>query len=247
MERMSEMLDPIGTTIDKDATQALYEMTGFDLRTFSNNLQKLISYIGDRKRITADDVESVLKRTKKDPLYELTNAVSDRNIERSLFYLNSLLSDNFHPLQILAAITNQIRKLLLVRGFLESSYGNFWQTGTPFGQFKNRTIPAIQDYDRELFNQIAAWDSVLSKDAGMDHQKTKTKGSKKKSKPVTDLVISKNPKNPYPVYQTFLNAEKYTTGELVAAFEALSRTDLRLKSTGQNPKLVLEEAIFRIC
>jgi hypothetical protein len=29
--------------------------------------------------------------------------------------------------------------------------------------------------------------------------------------------------------------------------EHLSKADLRLKSTGQNPKLILEEAIFFIC
>jgi len=85
-ERMIEILDQVRKRMDKDAYMALYEMTGFDLRTFSNNLQKLISYVGDRKNITADDVESVLKRTKKDPIYDLTNAVSERDIEKSLFF-----------------------------------------------------------------------------------------------------------------------------------------------------------------
>ena len=42
--------------------------------------------------ISVADVESVLKRTKKDPIYDLTNAIADRQIEKALFLLNSLLA-----------------------------------------------------------------------------------------------------------------------------------------------------------
>ncbi len=246
-ERMEEILKPYGKTMDKHAYRAVYEMTGFDLRTFSNNLQKLVSFTGGRDKITVDDVEAVLKRTKKDPIYELTNAVSDRNIEKSLFFLNSLLADNLHPLQILAAVSNQIRKLLLVRGFVESSHGSSWHADIKFEEFKRRIMPAIQAYDRELLNQLEAWDGVMLKSAGANDERIPKGGPKKKRKPVTDLEIVKNPKNPYPVYQMLLKSERFTTGDLVAAFECLSQADLRLKSTGQRPKLILEEAILRIC
>jgi len=71
---------------------------------------------------------------------------------------------------------------------------------------------------------------------------------KKKKKPTpTDLVIAKNSQNPYPVYQMLLKSEKFTTHELIASFEKLSEADLRLKSTRQSQKLVLEQAILGIC
>jgi DNA polymerase-3 subunit delta len=35
-----------------DARQRLMQWTGFDLRTLSGNLEKLISFVGDRKTIT---------------------------------------------------------------------------------------------------------------------------------------------------------------------------------------------------
>jgi DNA polymerase III delta subunit len=49
------------------------------------------------------------------------------------------------------------------------------------------------------------------------------------------------------VYQLFLSAENYTKQELLQAFEHLSRADLRIKSSGDNRRLILEEAIFNIC
>ena len=246
-ERMSEILDQVGKRMDKDAYMTLYEMTGFDLRTFSNNLQKLISYVGDKKNITADDVESVLKRTKKDPIYDLTNAVSERNMEKSLFFLDTLLADNLHPLQVLAAITNQMRRLLLVKGFVESPHGREWHGGIQFHQFKSRIMSAIQAYDADLLGQFEMWDQMLSKQTGKDNQRSKNKNAKKKSRPITDLVIAKNPKNPYPVYQMLLKSEMFTTDELIAVLESLGQTDLRLKSTGQKPRLILEKLIFFIC
>ena len=73
--------------MDRRTFRAMYELTGFDLRIFSDNLNTLITYVGDRKKITQDDVEYVLKRTKKDPIYEFTNAISDRDLEKSFFFL----------------------------------------------------------------------------------------------------------------------------------------------------------------
>ena len=246
-ERMSAILNQVGKRMDKDAYMALYEMTGFDLRTFSNNLQKLISYVGNRKNITVDDVVSVLNRTKKDPIYDLTNAVAERSIEKSLFFLNTLLADNFHPLQVLAAITNQMRRLFLVKAFVESPHGREWHGGLKFHEFKSRIMPAIQAYDADLLGQFETWDQMLSKQTGKDNQRSKSRNTKKKSRPVTDLVIAKNPKNPYPVYQMLLKSEMFTTDELVTVLELLSQTDLSLKSTRQNPKLLLEKLILFIC
>ena len=77
----------------------LHEMTGFDLRTFSGNLEKLVDYVGARQEITAADVEAVLNRTRQDPIYELTGALADRNPEQALFFLDSLLADGMFSLQ----------------------------------------------------------------------------------------------------------------------------------------------------
>jgi len=246
-ERMETLLHGSGKTMDRRTFRAMYELTGFDLRIFSENLNTLISYVGDRKKITQDDVEKVLKRTKKDPIYEFTNAISDRNVEKSLFFLDSLLSDNLHPLQLLAAITNQIRKLLIARGFIESAHGRSWHSGIQYGQFKSSIMPVVQIYDRDILDQLREWDGMLLKNADMDKPRSE-KVRKKKPKPAaTDLVIAKNPQNPYPVYQMLLKSEKFTTDELIAAFEKLSEADLRLKSTRQSKKLVLEQAILGIC
>jgi len=242
-ERMDALLARHGKTTDKETYQAMVELTGFDMETFSDNFEKLISYVGERKEITAKDVAFVLKRTKKDPIYELTNAIADRNIEQALFFLNSLLTDNFHPLQILASITNQVRKLLLIKDFVESSHGSSWHSEMQYRPFEDKVMTAVQFYNRELLNRMEQWEDMLSDKDG-ENKRTGKKKEKKKSLPATDLEIANNP---YPVYKMLLNSDKFTKNELIDAMEHLAQADFRLKTTRQRPKMVLEEAILWMC
>ena len=220
------------------------EMTGFDLRTYTSNLEKLISYVGDRAEICVEDVETVLDRTKKDPLYDLTNSVAERNIPHAIFFLDSLLSDNFHPLQILAAITNHVRKLLVIRDFMESFHGNSWQgPQTNYQRFRDTVVPAMQAYDRDMVDRLDEWDKMTvaaeSEEAG--------RPTKRKDKPKTDLGIVRNPQNPYPIFQMAQKAQGFELRELQTAVETLGNADLQMKSTVKNPRLILEKLILTIC
>ena len=245
--KMKAILAGSNKTITPPAYSALYEMTGFDLRTFCNNLEKLVNYVGDRIEITIEDVQSILKRTKKDPIYELTNALAERSCDMSLFFLDSLLSSGIHPLQVFTAMVNQVRKLLLVKDFVTSSYGREWQAACPYGYFQKQVIPAIIEYDRLLMDQIDKWHDMLKAAAISPSKPSSAKSKKKKRKPMTDLIIAKNPKNAYPVYQLFKKSERFSKEELLSAIETLNVADKTLKSSGQSPKLVLEKVILSIC
>jgi len=252
-EQMQTVLSKYGKKMDGMAYQALCEMTGFDLRTLKNNLEKLASYTGSRSSITIDDVRSVLKRTRKDPIYEFTNAVSNRNMEASLFYMDSLLSEGLFSLQILSSITRQMRNLLIIKGFTESPGGKAWRPGISYDQFQQNIMPSIQNSDQMLINKIESWEKALSatkpetnEPEANKNDKNKNK-NKKKSVPSTDLIIANNPRSAYPVYLALQKSEKYTKEKLVSIIKKLGKADIQLKTTGRNPKLVLEEAVFYIC
>ena len=246
LQKMAEILKPNNKEMDKSAYYALLDMTGFDLRTFCGSLEKLVDYVGERDTITVQDVESVLKRTKKDPIYDFTNAIADRQIERALFFLNSLLEAEFHPLQILAAITNQVRKLLLAKNFANSPRAKKWSAGISFKVFQQNIIPSVVAYDQSLLKMLEGWENsnLNSVDNDIDSKQDK---AKKKRKISTDLLLARNPKNAYPVFQLLKKSEQYSAAELIAAVGYLNEIDMQLKTAGQNPKLALERLILRIC
>ncbi len=248
-ERLNAILSKNRKSIEGDAYQALYGLTGFDLRTFSNNVEKLVSFVGERPTITRSDVECVIKRTKKDPIYAFTNAITEKNANEALFYLESLLFDgsqSIRPEQIIVAMTNQIRKLILIKDFVASSEGDKWYAGCSFNDFKKSVLPVIQRYDKNFLSQLEVWQEMLSTDTGGGAAEAK-KTPKKTAKAVTELLILKSPQNPYPVYQLFIKAERFTKEQLFAAAESLNRADLLIKTSVQNKKLILEQAIINIC
>ncbi len=218
--------------------EKLCDLTGFDLRTFTQNVEKLIDYSGERAEISVEDIHHVLRRTKSDPVFQLTNAVADRNSVQALFYLNALLKAQWHPLQILAAIANQVRKLLLAKDFAVGSGQAYWSAGMSYAQFQQSVMPAVQAYDAHTRETLDQWNSGRPDDTPM---------AKKGPLKSTEFALAPNPNSAYPVYQTLLKSEKFTLHELVAALETISQSDVRLKSTGQDPALVIKKTIADIC
>ena len=248
VEKMNAMLKDGGKTMDRAAYMALHEMTGFDLRTFSSNLEKLISYVGDRPQITIADVESAVQRTKIDPIYELTNALADRKSETALLFLDSVQSSGVHPLQVFTALINQVRRLLLVKDFVESPAGREWQAACPYDYFQKRVMPAIAEFDRQLLDYLDGRQAMLDTDGPSPATPSGAKKiKKKKAKAGTDLLIAKNPNNPYPIYLLLKKSERFSKEELIKAFETLNAADKQLKSGGQNSRLVLGKVILSIC
>lgn len=237
-QTLDQMLAKTNKHLSPRAFHALCQLTGFDPRTFVQNVEKLIDYVGKRPELTEKDIHAVLKRTKVDPVFELTNAVADRNLVQSLSYLNTLLDAKWHPLQILSALANQLRKLLVAKSFVTSEHGKCWSRGISYPQFQKTVMPAIVEYDNQVRKKSNDW---------LDFFTQKAKKGKGTSKTAPDVVLAANPKSPYPVYQTLLKAEKYTLQELVNAMTSLNQTDLRLKSTGQDAAMVLKKNIMGIC
>ena len=205
-----------------------------------------MNFSGDRPAISSEDVRGCLARTRRDPLYEFTDAVTDRNLDKSLFYLRSLLdSGEFdHPLPLLAAVTNQVRKLIVAKDFSRSTFGKGWHAGCSYPQFQQQVVPAIKAYDARLRDQLAAWQPSLQPDAAV---KGKTRRASKKKKISSDLSMMGKSRSPYPVYRTLVKSEHFTRRELTAALGAAGEADRRLKRTGPGGRLLLEQVIIGIC
>jgi len=80
------------TKVDPDASRELVDSLGGDMMMISNELEKLLLYVGEKKRITLGDVETMVLAAKQRTLYELTDALSSHNRARSLEILDAMLS-----------------------------------------------------------------------------------------------------------------------------------------------------------
>jgi len=78
--------------VDAEAARELVDSLGADMMLVSNELEKLILFVGQKKRITIGDVETMVLAAKQRSLYELTDAISSRDRVRAMAVLDALLS-----------------------------------------------------------------------------------------------------------------------------------------------------------
>ncbi len=78
--------------IDADGARELVDALGGDMMMISNEIGKLMLYVGERRRITLGDVETMVLAAKQRSLYELTDAISSKDRVRALEVLDAILA-----------------------------------------------------------------------------------------------------------------------------------------------------------
>jgi DNA polymerase III subunit delta len=78
--------------IDQDAAREMVDALGGDMMMISGELEKLILYVGEKKRITLGDVETMVLAAKQRTLYELTDAISAKDRTRALEILDAIIT-----------------------------------------------------------------------------------------------------------------------------------------------------------
>ncbi len=77
---------------DPDAARELTDALGADMMLIASEFEKLLLYVGDKRRITLGDVETMVLAAKQRSLYELTDAISAKDKPRALMLLHGLLN-----------------------------------------------------------------------------------------------------------------------------------------------------------
>jgi DNA polymerase-3 subunit delta len=80
-----------GVKMEADGARELVDALGGDMMMISNELEKLILYVGEKKRVALGDVETMVLAAKQRSLYELTDAISSRDRVRALEVLDAIL------------------------------------------------------------------------------------------------------------------------------------------------------------
>ena len=138
-----KLLIRCGKNLAPAAWIALGKKTGFQLRPSLNELQKLISFVGERSVIEEKDVEAVVGKTREDSIFDLTTALAEKNAQAALSALKALLDQGMHHLMILTMISREIR--LLLQAFLLVRSGKLprLNPNMDYGSFQKKIYPAV--------------------------------------------------------------------------------------------------------
>jgi len=109
-----------GRIIRPDAAAMLVEAIGRDLATLDTAIDRLVLYVDPPAAIELEHVEASVPHTRVRTVWELIDAVAERDVGRTLERAHQLLDQGEEPLRLLALIIYQFRQLLIGRAAKES-------------------------------------------------------------------------------------------------------------------------------
>lgn len=112
---ISKRAASLGVKITSEAAAMLANYIGNQLRLLANELDKLATYIGPGATISVEDVRQLSAEVQEARVFDLTDALAQRNRKQALDLLHELLADGEPPLKLISTITSQVRSLLLVK------------------------------------------------------------------------------------------------------------------------------------
>lgn len=86
-----------------------------------NEINKIILYMGDRDEVTADDIEKVCTKSVKSRIFDLTDAILEKNTIAAFKVLNDMITLKEPIPLILFMIARQFRLILKIKLMLENN------------------------------------------------------------------------------------------------------------------------------
>jgi len=108
-------LDEAGITIDRDAMEYLAGQLGNDRYVTRQELDKIITYAGEEKTLTLEDIAALVDYNRDISFDEVVNAVADRNLQAMEKTLTLLARDGMSPVAYLRALQRYFNKLYAMR------------------------------------------------------------------------------------------------------------------------------------
>ncbi|MBR2480811.1 MAG: hypothetical protein IKB56_05865 [Clostridia bacterium] len=98
--------------IDGNALYTLVEYCARDMSRISNELKKITAYMGTKQVITHDMIELMVANTVENEIYELANALADKNKVKAMGLFDKFVAKGIDYSVILSTLISQYRRLL---------------------------------------------------------------------------------------------------------------------------------------
>ena len=114
----------IDKKITAEAVKELIAETGNNLDLLVNHINKLSIFVGNRETITGEDVHAIVYDGKKQTIFDLTNAISDKDAAKALKILQKLIGLGEELIGVVTLLGWQIRRLWIAKRIIKESGGN---------------------------------------------------------------------------------------------------------------------------
>jgi DNA polymerase-3 subunit delta len=143
-ELIQQTLTGLGKKMAPRLVNILIERVGFHPVAVVRETEKLALYVDEAETITINDLDILCARTREDAIYEFTEAFGRADLPQSLLLCARMMESGAHPLALIAALRNYLRKLLVVRSFIDTPRPAF-VPGMTYGVFQKGYLPEFKE------------------------------------------------------------------------------------------------------
>lgn len=108
-------------TIEEEAIEILKELKGCDLLNLSQELEKLITYTGTRKKIAVSDVEDLVGKSVMASAFDIAHAAAGMDTSKAVSIVYDLVSSGKKPYEIIGLLAWHFKTLLKINSLLSES------------------------------------------------------------------------------------------------------------------------------
>lgn len=109
--------------INKDTLSLFLSKTDGDMYMVSNEIAKLVAYVGDREVIESSDVEVLCQAPVVGKIFDMTDAMSVKNKKKTMELYYDLIAAKEAPAYILTMLIRQFDLLLTTKELADRGYG----------------------------------------------------------------------------------------------------------------------------
>jgi DNA polymerase III subunit delta len=131
-----------GADFEKNAAEDLAEFVSGDLQRLKTEVEKLVTFAGERKLIRRSDISLLVISEKTTTIWEVADLLAGRQPRKALEFFDRLLREGEEPLQMLGAMTWMYRKLIEASELRGPTNG--WQAARALGMRPEQAETAIQ-------------------------------------------------------------------------------------------------------
>ncbi len=124
--------------------EMILDRVGFHPVAAVREAEKLCLYCDTEPVVTSDDVNAVTSQTREEALFELNDAFASRDLNRTLYLQGRLLRAGLHPLVLISALRNLIRRLLFLRA-LQDKKSPSYRPGQAYPVFQKGYLAALKE------------------------------------------------------------------------------------------------------
>ncbi len=111
-----------GYSISSSSVELIISKVGYELSNIIKELDKMFIYKGEDKKITKEDIEDVITNNLEKNIFELTNAIVNKEKNKVIKIYQELIKSGEDPIKLVVTLSNQFRLILQVKIMRNTGY-----------------------------------------------------------------------------------------------------------------------------